>query len=49
MPTVVAPASLLIQAERLGVNKTTLKYFAAVASGAIGGADTCPRRGKKLA
>jgi len=34
---VVAPALLLIQAERLGVNETTLKYFAAVVSGAIGG------------
>jgi hypothetical protein len=34
---VVGPALLLIQAERLGVNETTLRYFAAVASGAIGG------------
>jgi hypothetical protein len=34
---VVAPALLLIQAERLGVNETTLRYFAAVASGAVGG------------
>ena len=34
---VVAPALLLIQAERLGVNETTLRYFGAVASGAIGG------------
>ncbi len=34
---VVAPALLLIQAERLGVNETTLKYFAAVISGAIDG------------
>jgi len=34
---VIAPALLLIQAERLGVNETTLRYFAAVASGAIGG------------
>jgi hypothetical protein len=34
---VVAPALLLMQAERLGVNEETLKYFAAVASGAIGG------------
>jgi Fe2+ transport system protein FeoA len=34
---VVAPALLLIQAERLGVNEETLKYFAAVVSGAIGG------------
>jgi DUF971 family protein len=34
---VVVPALLLIQAERLGVNEETLRYFAAVASGAIGG------------
>jgi hypothetical protein len=34
---VVAPALLLIQAERLGVNETTLRYFGAVISGAIGG------------
>ena len=34
---VVAPAPLLIQAERLGVNETTLKYIGAVISGAIGG------------
>jgi hypothetical protein len=34
---VIAPALLLIQAERLGINETTLKYFAAVTSGAIGG------------
>jgi len=34
---VVAPALLLIQAERLGVNEETLKYFGAVISGAIGG------------
>jgi hypothetical protein len=34
---VVAPALLLMQAERLGVNETTLKYFGAVVSGAIGG------------
>jgi tetratricopeptide (TPR) repeat protein len=33
----VAPALLLIQAEKLGVNETTLRYFAAVVSGAIGG------------
>jgi hypothetical protein len=33
----IAPALLLIQAERLDVNETTLKYFAAVASGAIDG------------
>jgi hypothetical protein len=34
---VIAPTLLLIQAERLGVNEETLKYFAAVISGAIGG------------
>jgi hypothetical protein len=34
---VVAPALLLIQAERLGVNETTLRYFAAAVSGAIDG------------
>ena len=34
---VVAPALLLIHAERLGVNETTLKYFSAAGSGAIGG------------
>jgi hypothetical protein len=34
---VVAPALLLIQAERLGVDETTLKYFGAVISGAVGG------------
>ena len=34
---VVAPTLLLIQAEKLGVNKTTLRYFAAVVSGAIDG------------
>jgi hypothetical protein len=34
---VVAPALLLIQAEKLGVDETMLKYFAAVASGAIDG------------
>jgi hypothetical protein len=34
---VVAPALLLIQAEKLGVNETTLRYFGAVISGAIGG------------
>ncbi len=34
---VVAPALLLIQAERLGVNETALRYFGAVISGAIGG------------
>jgi hypothetical protein len=34
---VVALALLLMQAERLGVNETTLMYFAAAVSGAIGG------------
>jgi hypothetical protein len=34
---VIAPALLLIQAERLGVNETTLRYLAAVASGTIDG------------
>ena len=34
---VVAPVLLLIQAERLGVNEETLRYFGAVVSGAIGG------------
>ncbi len=33
----VAPALLLIQAERLGVNETTLRYFGAVVSGVVGG------------
>ncbi len=33
----VAPALLLIQAERLGVNETTLRHFGAVVSGAVGG------------
>jgi hypothetical protein len=34
---VVAPALLLLQAEKLGVNEETLRYFAAVISGAIDG------------
>jgi hypothetical protein len=34
---VAAPALLLIQAEKLGVNEETLRYFAAVVSGAIDG------------
>ncbi len=34
---VMAPALLLMQAERLGINKTTLRYFGAVISGAIDG------------
>jgi hypothetical protein len=33
----VAPALLLVQAERLGVNEATLRYFGAVVFGAIGG------------
>ena len=34
---IMAPALLLIQAERLGVNETTLRCFGAVVSGAIDG------------
>ncbi len=34
---VIAPALLLMQAERLGVDETTLKYFAVAATGAIDG------------
>jgi hypothetical protein len=34
---VVAPALLLIQAEKLGVNEATLKYFGAVPWGVVGG------------
>jgi cell division protein FtsN len=34
---VIASAHLLIQAERLGVDETTLRYFGAVISGTIGG------------
>jgi hypothetical protein len=34
---VMAPALLLIQAGELGVNETTLRYFAAVVSGATDG------------
>jgi hypothetical protein len=34
---VVGPALLLIQAEKLGVNEETLRYFGAVVSGAIDG------------
>ena len=34
---VVAPALLLMQAEKLGVNETTLKYFGAMLWGAVGG------------
>jgi hypothetical protein len=33
----IAPALLLIQAEKLGVNEESLRYFAAVVSGAVGG------------
>ncbi|MFP3212882.1 MAG: PaRep2b protein [Thermoproteus sp.] len=33
----IAPALLLIQAEKLGVNEESLRYFAAAISGAIGG------------
>jgi hypothetical protein len=41
---VVAPALLLLQAERLGVNETTLRHLGAVISGAIAETGTCPRR-----
>ena len=34
---VIAPALLLMQADRLGVNEETLRYFGAVISGAVGG------------
>jgi PAS domain-containing protein len=34
---VVAPALLLMQAEKLGVNEATLKYFGAMLWGAVGG------------
>jgi hypothetical protein len=34
---VIAPALLLVQAEKLGVGGESLRYFAAVVSGAIGG------------
>jgi hypothetical protein len=34
---VVAPALLLMQAERLGIDETTLRYFGAVLWGALGG------------
>jgi hypothetical protein len=34
---VIAPALLLIQAEKLGVNEETLRYFSAVISGAVDG------------
>jgi hypothetical protein len=33
----IAPALLLMQAEKLGVNEESLRYFAAVVSGAVGG------------
>jgi hypothetical protein len=33
----IAPALLLMQAEKLGVNEESLRYFAAVISGAVGG------------
>ncbi len=33
----IAPALLLMQAEKLGVNETTLRYFGATVSGAISG------------
>jgi len=34
---VVAPALLLMQAEKLGINEATLKYFGAMLWGAVGG------------
>jgi hypothetical protein len=45
---VVAPALLLIQAERLGVNETTLRHFGAVVSGAIGGDGSVSAARKKV-
>ena len=44
----IAPALLLIQAERLGVNETTLRYLGAVASGAIGGDGYVSKAMKKV-
>jgi len=44
----IAPALLLIQAEKLGVNETTLRYFAAVASGAIDGDGSVSAAMKKV-
>jgi hypothetical protein len=46
---VVAPALLLIQAERLGINEETLKYFGAVVSGAIDGDGYVSAAMKKIA
>jgi hypothetical protein len=34
---VVAPALLLMQAEKLGINEATLKHFGAMLWGAVGG------------
>jgi hypothetical protein len=45
---VVAPTLLLIQAERLGVNEETLRYFGAVVSGAIGGDGSVSAARKKV-
>ncbi len=45
---VIAPALLLIQAEKLGVNETTLKYFAAVVSGTIDGDGSVSAAMKKV-
>jgi hypothetical protein len=47
---IVAPALLLIQAERLGVNEKTLRHFGAVISGAISGDGyvSAARRGVSL-
>jgi hypothetical protein len=44
----MAPALLLIQAERLGVNEETLRYFGAVVSGAIGGDGHVSAASKKV-
>jgi hypothetical protein len=45
---VVGLALLLIQAERLGVNETTLRYFGAVVSGAVGGDGHVSAASKKV-
>ncbi len=44
----VAPALLLMQAERLGVSETTLRYFGAVISGAIDGDGSVSAAMKKV-
>ncbi len=45
---VIAPALLLMQTERLGVDETTLMYFAAAASGAIDGNGYVPAARKEV-